>query len=94
VRTTTSDPISSPSASDLAAERRDAARYDAIAARDTSEVGHWFYAVQTTGVYCKPSCGARLPKRENVSFHESIVAAEQAGFRPCKRCRPDREVSQ
>jgi AraC family transcriptional regulator, regulatory protein of adaptative response / methylated-DNA-[protein]-cysteine methyltransferase len=43
----------------------------------------------TTGVYCRPSCPARLPRRENVSFHASCNSAEKAGFRPCKRCRPN-----
>ncbi len=64
-------------------------RYAAISARDRSQDGQWYYAVRTTGVFCKPSCGARLAKRENVSFHDSIEAATLAGFRPCKRCRPD-----
>jgi AraC family transcriptional regulator of adaptative response/methylated-DNA-[protein]-cysteine methyltransferase len=45
--------------------------------------------VRTTGVYCRPSCGARRPRRENVTFHDSPAAAEAAGFRACKRCRPD-----
>jgi AraC family transcriptional regulator, regulatory protein of adaptative response / methylated-DNA-[protein]-cysteine methyltransferase len=45
--------------------------------------------VRTTGVYCRPSCAARLPRRENVAFHETCAAAERAGFRPCKRCRPN-----
>jgi AraC family transcriptional regulator of adaptative response/methylated-DNA-[protein]-cysteine methyltransferase len=44
--------------------------------------------VRTTGVFCRPSCGARLPRRENVAFHASPAAAEKAGFRPCRRCRP------
>jgi AraC family transcriptional regulator of adaptative response/methylated-DNA-[protein]-cysteine methyltransferase len=46
-------------------------------------------AVATTGVYCRPSCAARLPRREHVTFHAAPEAAERAGFRPCKRCRPD-----
>jgi AraC family transcriptional regulator, regulatory protein of adaptative response / methylated-DNA-[protein]-cysteine methyltransferase len=64
-------------------------RYAAIAARDRSQDGAWFYAVRTTGVVCKPSCGARMARRENVSFHATIADAIAAGFRPCKRCRPD-----
>ena len=47
-----------------------------------------FVGVQTTGVYCRPSCAARLPRRENVRFHATPAAAERAGFRPCKRCKP------
>lgn len=61
----------------------------AVAARDQSFDGKFFYAVATTGVYCRPSCAARLAKRENVSFHASCRDAEAAGFRPCKRCKPD-----
>ena len=64
-------------------------RWSAIAARDASADGQFFYAVATTGVYCRPSCAARLPRPENVSFHLSTAAAEQAGFRACKRCTPD-----
>jgi AraC family transcriptional regulator, regulatory protein of adaptative response / methylated-DNA-[protein]-cysteine methyltransferase len=66
----------------------DEMRYAAIAARDRSQDGKWFYAVSTTGVFCKPSCGARLAKRGNVSFHITAEDAVAAGFRPCKRCRP------
>ena len=65
------------------------ARYAALRARDPSFDGVFWYAVRTTGVFCKPSCGARLPRPENVSFHGTIAAAVAAGFRPCKRCRPD-----
>jgi len=64
-------------------------RWAAVVARDAGADGRFFYAVATTGVYCRPSCGARQPRRENVSFHASAAAAEQAGFRACKRCTPD-----
>ena len=50
--------------------------------------GTFYGSVQTTGVYCRPSCGSRLPKRENVRFH-AAADAERAGFRPCRRCKPD-----
>jgi AraC family transcriptional regulator of adaptative response/methylated-DNA-[protein]-cysteine methyltransferase len=50
--------------------------------------GAFFYSVRTTGVYCRPDCKARLARRENVAFHETCEAAEAAGFRPCKRCKP------
>jgi AraC family transcriptional regulator of adaptative response/methylated-DNA-[protein]-cysteine methyltransferase len=66
----------------------DAARWEAVKRRDRAADGIFYYSVRTTGVYCRPSCGARLPRRENVAFHASPVAAEKAGFRPCKRCRP------
>jgi AraC family transcriptional regulator of adaptative response/methylated-DNA-[protein]-cysteine methyltransferase len=68
-------------------------RYEAVRRRDPARDGEFFYAVRTTGVYCRPSCAARLARPENVSFHPSCEAAEQAGFRPCKRCRPN-EASQ
>ncbi len=64
-------------------------RWQAVAGRDRRADGAFYYSVVTTGVYCRPSCGARLPNRKNVAFHETTAAAEQAGFRPCKRCRPD-----
>ena len=64
-------------------------RWDAVRRRDPAAVGAFVYAVRTTGVYCRPSCGARLPRWENVSFHATCADAAQAGFRPCKRCRPN-----
>src|SRR5262249_53054858 len=66
----------------------DAARWEAVKRRDRAADGIFYYSVRSTGVYCRPSCGARLPRRENVAFHASPAAAEKAGFRPCKRCRP------
>jgi len=65
-------------------------RWGALAARSVAADGTFFYSVRTTGVYCRPSCGARLPRPENVRFHTTREEAERAGFRPCKRCRPDR----
>lgn len=67
-------------------------RYAAIARRDRAADGVFFYAVTTTGVYCRPSCAARLPRRENVRFFPAREAAERAGFRACKRCQPDGPV--
>src|SRR5438105_8297640 len=63
-------------------------RWAAVVRRDRSAQGAFYFSVRTTGVYCRPSCGARLPRHENVAFHASPAAAEKAGFRPCKRCRP------
>nr|WP_067295198.1 bifunctional DNA-binding transcriptional regulator/O6-methylguanine-DNA methyltransferase Ada [Marinobacterium profundum] len=60
----------------------------AIAARDQSLDGHFFYGVITTGVFCQPSCSARAARPENLRFFSSIEAAMLAGFRPCKRCQP------
>ena len=65
-------------------------RWAAMAARSVAADGTFFYSVRTTGVYCRPSCGARRPRPENVQFHATREEAELAGFRPCKRCRPDR----
>src|SRR5688500_10326346 len=63
-------------------------RWTAIVARDASADGTFYFSVRTTGVYCRPSCGARRPLPENVSFHASCDGAESAGFRPCRRCEP------
>jgi len=71
----------------------DKARFRALEQRDERADGLFFYSVASTGVYCRPSCGARLALRKNVAFHLTAEAAEAAGFRPCKRCRP-RELSQ
>jgi AraC family transcriptional regulator of adaptative response/methylated-DNA-[protein]-cysteine methyltransferase len=78
----------------MVAEKRmdlssDEERWAAVIARDAGADGSFFYSVETTGVYCKPSCPSRRARRENVRFHESLGHAEAAGFRPCKRCRPD-----
>ena len=66
--------------------------WDAFLRRDRTMDGHFVGCVTTTGIYCKPSCAARHPKRENILFLPDDVAARAAGFRPCLRCRPD-EVS-
>jgi AraC family transcriptional regulator, regulatory protein of adaptative response / methylated-DNA-[protein]-cysteine methyltransferase len=65
-------------------------RWAAVVGRSVAADGTFFYSVRTTGVYCRPSCGSRRPRPENVRFHPSREEAERAGFRPCKRCRPDR----
>ena len=63
--------------------------YRAVDSRDQRFDGWFFTAVRTTGIYCRPSCPAVTPKRENVEFHPSAAAAQRAGFRACRRCRPD-----
>jgi AraC family transcriptional regulator of adaptative response/methylated-DNA-[protein]-cysteine methyltransferase len=65
------------------------ARWEAVRQRNASADGTFYYSVKTTGVYCRPSCGARLARPENVEFHESPSEAERAGYRACKRCKPD-----
>ena len=64
-------------------------RYRAIDARDTRFDGQFFTAVSSTGIYCRPSCPARTPKAENVTFYETSAAAHEAGYRACKRCLPE-----
>ncbi|WP_425955819.1 AlkA N-terminal domain-containing protein [Xylanimonas sp. McL0601] len=66
-----------------------AERYRAIAARDTRFDGQFFTAVRTTGIYCRPSCPARTPRPENVTFYLTSAAAHEAGYRACKRCLPE-----
>lgn len=66
-----------------------ARRYRAVESRDGRFDGHFVTAVRTTGVYCRPSCPAQTPRPENVDFYTSAAAAVAAGFRACKRCRPD-----
>jgi AraC family transcriptional regulator, regulatory protein of adaptative response / methylated-DNA-[protein]-cysteine methyltransferase len=63
-------------------------RWMAVKNRDTASDDAFVYAVKTTGIYCRPSCGARLPLLEHVGFYATCAEAEQAGFRPCKRCKP------
>jgi len=67
----------------------DAERWEAVQQRDSRADGIFYYSVRTTGVYCRPSCASRPARRENVAFHLTRAAAERAGFRPCKRCRPN-----
>ena len=69
-------------------------RWAAVQARDARADGTFFYSVRTTGVYCRPSCAARSARPENVSFHTTAAEAERAGFRPCKRCKPDQSSLQ
>src|SRR6266852_5901952 len=64
--------------------------WNAVLARDASRDGSFVFAVRSTGIYCRPSCPARRPRREQVSFFKLPEAAEQAGFRACRRCHPRR----
>jgi AraC family transcriptional regulator, regulatory protein of adaptative response / methylated-DNA-[protein]-cysteine methyltransferase len=64
-------------------------RWASVVARSPAADGTFFYSVKTTGVYCRPSCAARHARPENVRFHPTREDAETAGFRPCKRCKPD-----
>lgn len=64
-------------------------RWASVLARDPHADGSFYYCVRTTGIFCRPSCAARHPRPENVVFHATLQQAEEAGFRPCKRCKPD-----
>ncbi len=64
-------------------------RYEAVRSRDGRFDGEFFFAVETTGIYCRPSCPAVTPKRHNVRFFATAAAAQGSGFRACRRCRPD-----
>ncbi len=76
-------------AADRATTIRNDPRWAALIARDAAADGEFVYSVETTGVYCRPSCGARPPRPENVQFHATAADAQRAGFRACKRCKPD-----
>ena len=67
----------------------DEQQYEAAASKDARFDGVFFIAVTSTGIYCRPSCPAITPKRANMRFYPSAAAAQEAGFRACKRCRPD-----
>jgi len=64
-------------------------RWAAVVGRDPDADGRFFYSVRTTGVYCRPSCPSRPAKPHNVVFHATAADAERAGFRACRRCKPD-----
>jgi AraC family transcriptional regulator, regulatory protein of adaptative response / methylated-DNA-[protein]-cysteine methyltransferase len=72
------------------APARDQERWQAVKRRDPAFDGEFFFAVRTTGIYCRPSCASRPAKRENVLFFLTVADAEKAGYRACKRCRPDK----
>jgi AraC family transcriptional regulator of adaptative response/methylated-DNA-[protein]-cysteine methyltransferase len=74
----------------LRAPARDDERWQAVKRRDPAFDGKFLFAVRTTGIYCRPSCASRPAKRENVTFFETAAYAEKAGYRACKRCRPDK----
>jgi len=68
----------------------EAVAWESVLHRDSSADDRLLYGVTTTGIYCRPSCPSRRPKRDNVAFFSSVEAAERAGFRACQRCRPNR----
>src|SRR5262245_55782727 len=83
-------PMNTPARSKArAAETTKDPRWGAIVARDPRADDKFFYSVRTTGVYCRPSCGARRARPEKVQFHATAADAERAGYRACKRCKPN-----
>lgn len=79
----------SAKSSHLAVATQNDPRWELLVAHDREVDGKFYYSVKTTGVYCRPSCAARLARPENVQFHATCEEAERAGFRPCKRCKPN-----
>ncbi|HHQ9038961.1 TPA: Ada metal-binding domain-containing protein, partial [Escherichia coli] len=69
-------------------------RWQSVLARDPNADGEFVFAVRTTGIFCRPSCRARHALRENVSFYANASEALAAGFRPCKRCQPEKANAQ
>jgi methylphosphotriester-DNA--protein-cysteine methyltransferase len=70
----------------------DSSRWAALEAHDPEADGNFVYAVRTTGIFCRPVCGARQARRDNITFYDDAEAAQEAGFRACKRCKPDLTV--
>ena len=67
--------------------------WNAVVTRDSQFDGQFVFAVSSTGIYCRPSCPARRPRRDRVSFFSLPEAAQQSGFRPCKRCQPQKHFA-
>lgn len=74
--------------------RLEEARWEAVVERNPQLGDSYLYGVVTTGVYCRPGCPSRLPNRENIRFFDTAQEAEEAGYRPCKRCRPSQPNNQ
>src|SRR5262252_9153756 len=71
----------------------DEARWAAVTAHDRAADGTFVYAVRSTGIYCRPTCPSRRPRRDRVAFFETADLARAAGFRACKRCKPDSVIA-
>lgn len=68
--------------------RTDELRWQAVRERDSAADGSFYFAVKTTGIFCRPGCASRLPRRRNVEYFDDATEAARSGYRPCKRCRP------
>src|SRR5438105_14130694 len=84
----TFDPMATAAAAKFTIPTQEDISWAAVLNRDARLDGALYYAVKSTGVYCKPSCPSRRPRREQVSFFADPAAAEGAGFRACRRCHP------
>ncbi len=84
--------LANPSGNPSPPYRTNEERWGAVLERDKKADGQFYFSVDTTGVFCRPSCAARRPRREHVQFHETSEAAKRAGFRACKRCCPDQPL--
>jgi AraC family transcriptional regulator of adaptative response/methylated-DNA-[protein]-cysteine methyltransferase len=80
--------LTKPKTNSRAVAMTDEEKWKAVAAKDPTADCKFFYSVKTTGIYCLPSCRSRPPLRRTVAFYATAEAAEKAGFRACKRCRP------
>ncbi|KAF2132891.1 hypothetical protein P153DRAFT_175882 [Dothidotthia symphoricarpi CBS 119687] len=72
----------------------DASRWRALTVRDINANGQFVYSIKSTKIYCRPNCPGRLARRANVDFYKTAKEAQEAGFRACKRCRPDVEAEE
>src|SRR5262245_49062177 len=87
------DTVSMNKATDTVHPPRDLdARWHAVSGRDKNADGQFVYAVTSTGIYCRPSCASRRPRRERAVFFDTPDAAERAGYRACRRCRPEQPI--
>ncbi|KAL4957765.1 metal binding domain of Ada-domain-containing protein [Aspergillus filifer] len=86
-RHTTNPPVPLPTPKSSAPSQSTALRWQAVVTRDPS--ARFIYGVLTTKIYCRPSCAARLARRANIEFYDTPAQAERAGFRACKRCKPE-----
>lgn len=68
----------------------DTEKWQAVVSCDSRYDGIFFYGVKTTGIFCRPSCKSKTPVRDNVTFFDNVESATKTGFRPCKRCQPDK----
>ncbi|HUZ01713.1 MAG TPA: bifunctional DNA-binding transcriptional regulator/O6-methylguanine-DNA methyltransferase Ada [Thermomicrobiaceae bacterium] len=85
--------MQTPSLTTTRSEMTDAERWQAVEARAAGADGRFVYAVRSTGIYCRPSCPSRRPGREQTVFFPDPATAEDSGFRPCRRCRPEQAIA-